>query len=199
MRGLVDKIMALEGKDRVLSVSIATASPMATCRNAARASSCSPTTPSRTATDLPKQIGRELIALREQAAPPEYSVDGAIDCGARASGRTDRDRRHDRQCRRRRALRQHHLPPSADRARRAGRGGRADLGPDRGAARVRRRRRRAAAVPLRRQDREGVRPAGRCRGRSDPLRAQRAISRSPARPSASAMPRRSAWAASRRC
>ena len=40
----------------------------------------------------------------------------------------------------------------------AGRGGRADLGPDRGAARVRRRRRRAAAVALRRQDRAASGP-----------------------------------------
>src|ERR1044072_8406396 len=88
--------------------------------------------------------------------------------------RPGRDRRHHRQCRRRRAFRQYDLPAPAHRARRAGRRGRADLGPDRGAVRLRRRRRRAAAVSVWRQDRTVVPPAGRWRNRRDPLRAERA-------------------------
>jgi microcystin degradation protein MlrC len=79
MRGLVDKIMALEGKNRVLSVSIAH------CFYYGDAPECGArilvlTDDTKQHGDkLAEEIGRELIALREQAAPPEYSVDGAID------------------------------------------------------------------------------------------------------------------------
>jgi len=79
MRGLVDKIMALEGKNRVLSVSIAH------CFYYGDAPECGArilmlTDDAKSHGDkLAEEIGRELIALREQAAPPEYSVDGAID------------------------------------------------------------------------------------------------------------------------
>ena len=165
MRGLVDRIMALEGKDRVLSVSIGHCFPYGDVPECGARILVITDDAKPHGDRLAEEIGRELIALREQAAPPEYSVDGAIDSALAQSGRPGRDRRHHRQCRRRRALRQHHLPASPDRARRAGRGGRADLGPDRGAARVRRGRRRAAAVPLRRQDRE-CRPARRSMPRS---------------------------------
>ena len=79
MRGLVDKIMALEGKNRVLSISIAH------CFYYGDAPECGArilvlTDDGKPQGDrLAEEIGRELIALREQAAPPEYSVDGAID------------------------------------------------------------------------------------------------------------------------
>ncbi len=79
MRGLVDKIMALEGKDRVLSVSIAHGfyygdAPESGARILVL------TDDAKSHGDrLAEEIGRELIALREQAAPPEYSIDGAID------------------------------------------------------------------------------------------------------------------------
>src|SRR4051794_860163 len=79
MRGLVDKIKALEGKNRVLSVSIAH------CFYYGDAPECGArilvlTDDAKPHGDrLAEEIGRELIALREQAAPPEYSVDGAID------------------------------------------------------------------------------------------------------------------------
>jgi microcystin degradation protein MlrC len=81
MRGLVDKIMALEGKNRVLSVSIAH------CFYYGDAPECGArilvlTDDAKQHGDtLAEEVGRELIALREQAAPPEYSVDGAIDAG----------------------------------------------------------------------------------------------------------------------
>lgn len=79
MRGLVDKIMGLEGKNRVLSVSIAH------CFYYGDAPECGArilvlTDDAKQHGDkLAGEVGRELIALREQAAPPEYSVDGAID------------------------------------------------------------------------------------------------------------------------
>ena len=79
MRGLVDKIMALEGKNRVLSVSIAHCfyygdAPECGARILVLTDDAKPH-----GDKLAEEIGRELIALREQAAPPEYSVDGAID------------------------------------------------------------------------------------------------------------------------
>src|SRR5204863_152520 len=75
MRGLVDKIMALEGKNRVLSVSIAH------CFYYGDVPECGArilvlTDDAKTHGDkLAEEIGQELIALREQAAPPEYSID----------------------------------------------------------------------------------------------------------------------------
>src|SRR3954452_19941652 len=79
MRGLVDKIMALEGKNRVLSISIAHCfyygdAPECGARIIVLMDDAKPH-----GDRLAEAIGRELIALREQATPPEYSVDGAID------------------------------------------------------------------------------------------------------------------------
>jgi microcystin degradation protein MlrC len=79
MRGLVDKIMSLEGKNRVLSVSIAHCfyygdAPECGARILVLTDDAKPH-----GDKLAEEIGRELIALREQAAPPEHSVDGAID------------------------------------------------------------------------------------------------------------------------
>src|ERR1044071_2620544 len=79
MRGLVDKIMGLEGENRVLSVSIAHCFyygdvPECGARVLVLTDDAKPH-----GDKLAEEIGRELIALREQAAPPEYSVDGAID------------------------------------------------------------------------------------------------------------------------
>jgi len=79
MRGLVDKIMALEGKNRVLSVSIAHCfyygdAPECGARILVLTDDAKPH-----GDKIAEEVGRELIALREQAAPPEYSVDGAID------------------------------------------------------------------------------------------------------------------------
>src|SRR4029077_8479205 len=79
MRGLVDKIIALEGKNRVLSVSIAH------CFYYGDAPECGArilvlTDDAKPQGDrLAEEIGRELIALRDKAAPPDYSFDGAID------------------------------------------------------------------------------------------------------------------------
>jgi microcystin degradation protein MlrC len=87
MRGLVDKIMALEGKERVLSVSIGHCFPygdVAEC--GARVLVITDDAKPR-GDQLAEEIGHELIAFREQAAPPAYTVDGAIDFAlAQANG-----------------------------------------------------------------------------------------------------------------
>ena len=118
MRGLVDRIMALEGKDRVLSVSIGHCFPYG---------------------DVPECGARILVHHRRRQAARRHArrtdrprADRVARAGgaagvfgrrrdrlrARATWRPGRDRRHHRQCRRRRAFRQHHLPAPPDRARR---------------------------------------------------------------------------------
>jgi microcystin degradation protein MlrC len=79
MRGLVDKIMALEGKDRVLSVSIGHCFPYGDVPECGARVLVLTDNAKSHGDKLAEQIGRELIALREQAAPPPYTVDGAID------------------------------------------------------------------------------------------------------------------------
>jgi len=79
MRGLVDKIMALEGKDRVLSVSIGHCFPYGDVPECSARVLVLTDDAKPHGDRLAEDIGRELIALREQAAPPEYSVDAAID------------------------------------------------------------------------------------------------------------------------
>jgi microcystin degradation protein MlrC len=79
MRGLVDKITALEGKERVLSVSIAHGFYYGDAPESGARVLVLTDDAKQHGDRLAEEIGRELIALREQAAPPEYSVDGAID------------------------------------------------------------------------------------------------------------------------
>src|SRR5947208_2057011 len=86
MRGLVDKIMALEGKNRVLSVSIAHCFYYGDVPECGARILVLMDDAKSYGDTLAEEIGRELIALREQAAPPEYSVDGAIDAALAASG-----------------------------------------------------------------------------------------------------------------
>src|SRR3954468_24081565 len=79
MRGLVDKIMALEGKDRVLSVSIGHCFPYGDVPECSARILVLTDDAKPHGDRLAEQIGRELIAFRESAAPEGYSVDGAID------------------------------------------------------------------------------------------------------------------------
>jgi microcystin degradation protein MlrC len=79
MRGLVDKIMALEGKDRVLSVSISHCFPYGDVPECSARVLVLTDNAKPHGDKLAEEIGRELIAFREQAAPPPYTVDGAID------------------------------------------------------------------------------------------------------------------------
>jgi microcystin degradation protein MlrC len=79
MRGLVDKIMALEGKDRVLSVSIAHCFPYGDVPECSARVLVLTDNAKAHGDKLAEEIGRELIAFREQSAPPPYTVDDAID------------------------------------------------------------------------------------------------------------------------
>ena len=79
MRGLVDRIMALEGRDRVLSISIAHCFPYGDVPECSARVLVLTDNAKPHGDALAEQIGRELISFREQAAPPEYSVDAAID------------------------------------------------------------------------------------------------------------------------
>jgi microcystin degradation protein MlrC len=86
MRGLVDKIMALEGKERVLSVSIGHCFPYGDVAECGARILVITDDAKPYGDRLAEQIGRELIAFREQAAPPAYPVDGAIDFALAHSG-----------------------------------------------------------------------------------------------------------------
>jgi microcystin degradation protein MlrC len=79
MRGLVDKIMALEGKERVLSVSISHCFPYGDVPECSARVLVLTDDAKSHGDRLAGEIGRELIAFREQAAPPPYTVDDAID------------------------------------------------------------------------------------------------------------------------
>ena len=79
MRGLVDRIMALEGKERVLSVSIGHCFPYADVAECGARILVITDDAKPHGDKLAGELGRELIALREQAAPPPYTVDEAID------------------------------------------------------------------------------------------------------------------------
>src|SRR5262245_51929784 len=79
MRGLVDRIMALEGKDRVLSVSIGHCFPYADVPECGARVLVITDDAKPHGGRLAEEIGRALIALRAQAAPKFHDVDGAID------------------------------------------------------------------------------------------------------------------------
>jgi microcystin degradation protein MlrC len=79
MRGLVDKIKALEGKEHVLSVSIAHCFPYGDVPECSARVLVLTDNAKPHGDRLAEEIGHELIAFREQAAPPPYTVDGAID------------------------------------------------------------------------------------------------------------------------
>jgi len=79
MRGLVDRIMALEGRDRVLSVSIGHCFPYGDVPECGARILVLTDDAKSHGDRLAEQVGRELISFRERAAPPAYSVDGAID------------------------------------------------------------------------------------------------------------------------
>src|SRR5205085_10868311 len=78
MRGLVDRIMALEGKNGVLSVSIGHCFPYGDVPECSARVLVLTDNAKAHGDKLAEDIGRELISFREQAAPPEFSVDGAI-------------------------------------------------------------------------------------------------------------------------
>jgi len=84
MRALVDRITALEGKDRVLSVSIGHCFPYGDVPECGARILVITDGAKPHGDRLAEEIGGELIALREQAAPHFYDVDGAIDAALAA-------------------------------------------------------------------------------------------------------------------
>jgi microcystin degradation protein MlrC len=86
MRGLVDKIAAMEGKERVLSISIGHCFPYGDVPEGGARILVLTDDAKPHGDKMAEQIGRELISFREQAAPPEYTVDGAIDFALSTSG-----------------------------------------------------------------------------------------------------------------
>src|SRR5262249_27688993 len=86
MRGLVDRIAALEGKQGVLSVSIGHCFPYADVPECGARILVITDDAKPHGDTLAAEIGRELIALRDEAAPPPYTVDGAIDFALAQTG-----------------------------------------------------------------------------------------------------------------
>ena len=79
MRGLVDKVKAMEGKDRVLSISLGHGFPYGDVPESGARVLVVTDDAKGHGDRVATEIGREMIGLREQAAPPFYDVDGAID------------------------------------------------------------------------------------------------------------------------
>ena len=139
MRAFVDRIKSLEGKDGILSVSIVHCFPYADVpENSSRVLVIADGDKAK-ADRLATRLGQELVSMRGKTMP-------AVSRDRRRRGRgrgqqcgPRRHRRALRQRRRRRAVRQHQHPAPPDRAQRRGRCHWADLGPDRGAAVLRRR------------------------------------------------------------
>jgi hypothetical protein len=166
MRSFVDRISGMEGRDKVLSISIGHGfyGDVPT----GPAFSSSPTVPG---------AWRCARGTARAGADRDRCPLGA---GFPRAGRGDRcgiagarpgaggHRRYPRQCRRRRAFRQHDIYPQVDGAQGGGGGRGTDLGPDGGARLLRRRRRRAHSVALRRQDGGDFRCTGRCPGQCWP-------------------------------
>jgi microcystin degradation protein MlrC len=86
MRGLVDRIMAMEGKDKVLSISIGHCFPYGDVAECGARILVVTDDAKPHGDRLAGEIGRELIAMREQSVPRFYDVDGAIDAALAHAG-----------------------------------------------------------------------------------------------------------------
>ena len=164
-RAFVDQIMALEGQDGILSISIAhgfawgDVPEMGTKVLVYSDANADPGAAKGKA--LARQLADELIGLREALNVPYPGIDAVARRGAGLRRRPGGAGRRRRQPRRRRGGRLHLHPEAAARARHRQRLPRPAVGPGRGAHRLRRRRRRDADAAHRRQDRPAVgRPAG---------------------------------------
>src|SRR5579864_4876669 len=78
MRGFVDKIKSLEGKDHVLSISVAHCFPYADVPELGTKVVVVTDNRADIGTRLAESLGRELYALRGKTAPPYLSIDEAI-------------------------------------------------------------------------------------------------------------------------
>ena len=194
MRGFVDKLSAMEGKDGVLSLSIAHGFPWSDIKEMSSKIIAVTDGDKAKAEKLARELGQEFFAMREATQPP-YVI-ARCRHGARLlaqPAQADGAGRRVGQCRRRGRLGFDLHPEGAARQEGEGRRHRHVLGSGRGEARLRGRRRRRARHSPRRQARAAVRPADRCprqgaegrEGRLHPVR--RRSARAPTR---SATPRR---------
>ena len=173
MRGLVDRIMAMEGKDGILSVSIAHCFPYGDVAEIGTRVLVIADGDKTKADALATTLGEELVSLRGKTAPPSFDVAAGVGEGVafndlpvviadpadNAGGGAPSDNTD--------ILR--HLIEQQGRERLPG----PDLGSDRRAHLLRCRARREDRPALRRQDRAELGPAGRCRGRDHRPEARR--------------------------
>ncbi len=115
MRGLVDRIKAMEGKDGILSVSIAHCFPYGDVREIGTRVLVIADGDKKKADALATTLGEELVSLRGKTQPPSFDVAGRRRRGRRLQRPAGGDRRSRRQCRRRRAVGQHRHPAPSDR------------------------------------------------------------------------------------
>ncbi|MGE0724390.1 MAG: M81 family metallopeptidase [Alphaproteobacteria bacterium] len=86
MRGFVDKIMAMEGKDGILSISIAHCFPYADVPDVGTKVLVVTDNQPEKGAKLAEQLGKELWEMRNDVRPPFLSIDEALD---KASARND--------------------------------------------------------------------------------------------------------------
>ena len=86
MKSYVDKLKALEGKDGVLSVSLGHGFPWGDVPDLGTKTLVITDNDPASASELAESLGRELYAMREQAVPHYYTIDGALDYALAAQG-----------------------------------------------------------------------------------------------------------------
>ncbi len=79
MRGFVDRMMALEGKDGILSVSFAHGFPWGDVADVGARMLVIADGDKAKAAALAERLGREIFAMREQTVTPHLGVDAALD------------------------------------------------------------------------------------------------------------------------
>ncbi len=79
MRGFVDRMMALEGKDGILSVSFAHGFPWGDVADVGARMLVIADGDQAKAAALAERLGREIFAIREQTVTPHLGVDAALD------------------------------------------------------------------------------------------------------------------------
>ena len=133
MKSFVARMQSLEGKDGILSVSFGHGFPWGDVEEVGAKIVVIADGDQRKAEALAMELGREIWAMRERTVALHDEIDAAIDAALRADegqGPTGARRRR-RQCRRRRAFRQHRHPAAPRRSPRQRRRDRLFLGPDR--------------------------------------------------------------------
>jgi len=87
VKSYVDRLKALEGKDGVLSVSLGHGFPWGDVPDLGTKTLVITDNDQAGADELAESLGREFYAMRDQAVPFYYSIDGALDHALAAQGR----------------------------------------------------------------------------------------------------------------